>query len=157
MQDTPLAQLDALAATAPLAFIKRELQATAHKLRFPMTEILAKVPGASVAERARKLGVSRQTIYVWMTERYRPTPPQAKRIAKLTGIPIEQIVDDGFDPEARHDTRRKARTKAAKVAGRRKTAKARHHADGKPARKRSGAGDARKVRKRAGGGPDGAE
>ena len=58
---------------APLPALARDLRAVAHKLRYPMADILAKVPGDTLAERARKIGVSRQTMYVWAQERFRPS------------------------------------------------------------------------------------
>lgn len=96
--------------------LKREVGMVLHKIRYPMTKILAKVPGASLTERAKALKVSRQTMYVWMSEKFRPTPVQAKRISKITGIPVTHIIDNGFEVE--HDLRRKAREKAARVAAR---------------------------------------
>jgi DNA-binding XRE family transcriptional regulator len=76
---------------APLPALARDLRAVAHKLRYPLADILAKVPGDTLAERARKIGVSRQTMYVWAQERFRPSHAQASIIAELTGIPVEQI------------------------------------------------------------------
>jgi DNA-binding XRE family transcriptional regulator len=99
--------------------LQRELRMVVHKVRYPMAEILTKVPGDSLTERAKALKVSRQTMYVWASEKFRPTKVQAKRVAKVTGVPIEHILNDGF--EAGHDTGRKARKKAARVAKGRKT------------------------------------
>lgn len=102
--------------------LRREVEAVIHKMTYPMANILAQVPGDSLTERAKRLKVSRQTMYVWLSEKFRPTRVQAKRIARITGVPIEQIVDDGF--EVKHDARGKARKKAATMAaGRRKAAK----------------------------------
>lgn len=94
--------------------LKREVSAVIHKINYPMTNILAQVPGASLTDRAKKLKVSRQTMYVWASERFRPTKVQAKRISKITGVPIEQIMGEG------NDAGRKARKKTARVATRRK-------------------------------------
>jgi DNA-binding XRE family transcriptional regulator len=154
MTDT-LESLDGIIATLTLAPLKRELQAVAHKLRFPMADILAKVPGDNLTARARKIGVSRQTLYVWAEERFRPTARQAKTIAKLTGVPIEQIVDDGF-VEGWSDARKKIATKAAKVARGSKKTKARAKRGDGAARRRvvakpKRAGKPRKVRERTGG------
>lgn len=98
--------------------LKREVNAVIHKITYPMADILAQVPGASLTDRAKKLRVSRQTMYVWASERFRPTKVQAKRIARVTGVPIEQIIDNGFETAKR--TRRKAGKKAATVAKGRK-------------------------------------
>jgi len=48
---------------------------------------------------AEKLSVSRQTINAIETERYDPSLPLAFAIAKLFGLPIEQIfLGDAGDP-----------------------------------------------------------
>jgi DNA-binding XRE family transcriptional regulator len=78
---------------APLPAIASDLRAVAHKLRHPMADILAKVPGDTLAERARQIGVSRQTMYVWAAEKFRPSTEQATIIADLTGVPIDDIRD----------------------------------------------------------------
>lgn len=152
---TTLESLDKIIGLQALAPIKRELQAVAHKLRFPMVDILAKVPGETLTERARQIGVSRQTLYVWAEERFRPTFHQAQTISGLTGVPIEHIVDNGF-LENWSDARKEAAIKAAKVARRRKKAKARPKRGGGATRRRvvaksGGAGKPRKLHKRADG------
>jgi DNA-binding XRE family transcriptional regulator len=78
---------------APLPALANDLRAIVHKLRHPMADILAKVPGDTLSERARAIGVSRQTMYVWAQERFRPSSGQAAIIAELTGVPVEQIGD----------------------------------------------------------------
>jgi DNA-binding XRE family transcriptional regulator len=78
---------------APLPAIASDLRAVAHKLRHPMADILAKVPGDTLAARARAIGVSRQTMYVWAQEKFRPSTEQATIIADLTGVPIDEIRD----------------------------------------------------------------
>lgn len=78
---------------APLDALARDLLAVEHKLRHPLADILAKVPGDSLAARARALNVSRQTMYAWAQERFRPSKQQAKVISELTGVPVEQITD----------------------------------------------------------------
>jgi DNA-binding XRE family transcriptional regulator len=133
-----LTTLNALSAGLPLP-LQRDLRMVIHKATYPMRDILAKVPGDSLTDRAKKLKVSRQTMYVWASEKFRPTRVQAKRIAKVTGVPIEHILDDGF--EVGDDTGRTARKKVARVAtARKKTARGAIVA---PARRR-GKSDARK-------------
>lgn len=102
---------------APLPALARDLRAVAHKLRYPLADILAKVPGETLAERARKIGVSRQTMYVWAQERFRPSSQQAAIIAKLTGIPVEQIGEyqEGKDGSG-NGTRKAPRKKVVRVA-----------------------------------------
>jgi DNA-binding XRE family transcriptional regulator len=111
--------LNALSADWPPPLL-RDLRMVIHKATYPMRDILAKVPGDSLTDRAKKLKVSRQTMYVWASEKFRPTRVQAKRIARVTGVPIEHILDDGF--EVGDDTGRKARKKAPRVATARKKA-----------------------------------
>jgi DNA-binding XRE family transcriptional regulator len=124
-RQTTISALDNIIATPGLApAVKRELQATAHKLRYPMSDILAKVYSDTLTERARRIGVSRQTLYVWADEKFRPTLRQAKVISKLTDVPVEHIVDDGF-VEGWSDARKKAAKKTAKVAARGGKTKAR--------------------------------
>jgi len=133
-----LTTLNALSAGLPLP-LQRDLRMVIHKATYPMRDILAKVPGDSLTDRAKKLKVSRQTMYVWASEKFRPTRVQAKRIAKVTGVPIEHILDDGF--EVGDETGRKARKKVARVATARK--KVARGAVVAPARRR-GKPDARK-------------
>lgn len=109
-------ELKALAAKSP-APLQREMKMVLHKITYPMEKILAKVPGETLAERARALKVSRQTMYVWLNEKFRPTLVQAKRISRVTGVPITHIIDNGWEVEL--DLRAKARAKAARMAARR--------------------------------------
>lgn len=119
-----LANLDSIIGMVDMPPIKVALQAVAHKLRFPMKDILEKVPGDTLSARARAIGVSRQTMYVWAEERFRPTLAQARIISELSDVPVEQIVDDGF-VEGWSDAGKKVAKKVAKVA--RRSAKAKAH------------------------------
>lgn len=56
-----------------------------------MLEILDAVPGANVRERAQTIGVSRQTVYMWLAGKARPAPMQARRIALLTGYSVGDV------------------------------------------------------------------
>jgi|SRR5580698_136960 DNA-binding XRE family transcriptional regulator len=147
---------------APLPALANDLRAVAHKLRYPMAAILAKVPGDTLAERARRIGVSRQTMYVWAAEKFRPSTEQAAIIADLTGVPIAQIRDyqegnhDGTDGAGK--TPRKARPRLAKASRSLPAGAARLRA------KRAGVvvkqgkrGNARTLRKRTGKRPVGGE
>ena len=53
--------------------------------------------GWSQGELARRLGVSRQTINAVETDKYDPSLPLAFRLARLFGMPIEEIFDDGHE------------------------------------------------------------
>src|SRR5580658_8361495 len=105
-------------AKAPLSALANDVRAVAHKFRYPMAEILAKVPGDTLAARARAVGVSRQTMYVWAQERFRPSPEQAATISELTGVPVAHIRAD--DQEGKHDgagkPARKTRPRVAKAS-----------------------------------------
>lgn len=113
---TELTDLVQYADSLDLPVVKHEFLSVIHKLQHPMREIFAKVPGESLAARARAVGVSRQTVYVWLDERFRPVGPQAKKLAKLTGVPVEHI------KEYQNDAGRKVAKKAATLAKRGGTA-----------------------------------
>ena len=57
----------------------------------PMATILAKVPGDTLTQRAKRLKVTRQTYYDWLNEKSRPNPQLAKKLAKITGFSIKEI------------------------------------------------------------------
>jgi hypothetical protein len=52
-----------------------------------MPFVLSKVPGDSVVERARNLGIARTTYYQWLNGRTLPNRTQAAKLAELTGVP----------------------------------------------------------------------
>ena len=60
-------------------------------ITLPMATVLDKVPGMSVVEQARLVGVSRQAWYAWKRGESRPNPQQAKRLEELTGFPADAI------------------------------------------------------------------
>jgi DNA-binding XRE family transcriptional regulator len=99
-----LQELEKLADQMPQPAIRHSILMTAHVLRYPMADILAKVPGSTLKDRAKAIGVSRQTMYVWAHEKFRPGLDQAVIISKLTGVPVWKIrdlqVDDGDDAGA---------------------------------------------------------
>jgi DNA-binding XRE family transcriptional regulator len=139
---------------APLNALANDLMAVAHKARYPMAAILAKVPGDTLAERARQIGVSRQTMYVWAQERFRPSADQAAIIAKLTGVPVEQIRDyqesNNGGTDGAGKTPRKTRTRLAKASRSLPAGAARLRAKRTGvAVKRGKRGQARTVRKRS--------
>ena len=105
-----------LTAAVDFPSIKAELAGITHRLRHPMADILAKVPGDSLSERARAINVSRQTMYVWAKEKFRPNYEQAKTIEKLTGIPAAHIRADGHlrTDDGSENPRRKTRRRMAK-------------------------------------------
>jgi putative transcriptional regulator len=54
----------------------------------------------SQGELALRLGVSRQTINAVETDKYDPSLPLALRIAKLFGVPVDQIFIDHWEPKS---------------------------------------------------------
>ena len=69
----------------------------------PMREILALVPGEGTTTRAAVIGVSRQAYYRWLEGSARPNERTCRRIAKLTGVPAEEI--RGYEWKGRKKTR----------------------------------------------------
>lgn len=61
------------------------------RLKTSMVDVLDRIPGSTVAERCRNIGISRQTYYAWLRGDLRPSVAQAKRLSKKTGIPAEKI------------------------------------------------------------------
>ena len=57
----------------------------------PMDEILVNVPGNSVTEKCRQIGVSRTTYYSWLSGYTRPRNQVARRLAEITDIDIDVI------------------------------------------------------------------
>jgi putative transcriptional regulator len=53
----------------------------------------------SQAELGERLDVSRQAVNAIETGKYDPSLPLAFKIARLFGMTIEEIFDDGFDGE----------------------------------------------------------
>jgi putative transcriptional regulator len=58
---------------------------------------LRAVQNWSQLELAEKLGVSRQTVNAIETEKYDPSLPLAFKVARLFGMPIEDIFKDGAE------------------------------------------------------------
>ena len=56
--------------------------------------------GWSQAELGGRIGVSRQAVNAIETEKHDPSLPLAFRLARLFGITIEEIFDDGDEREA---------------------------------------------------------
>jgi DNA-binding XRE family transcriptional regulator len=138
---------------APLAALANDLRAVEHKLNHPMAAILAKVPGDTLAARARAIGVSRQTMYVWAQEKFRPSTEQATIIAELTGVPIDEIRDyqEGKDDGSNGARKppRKTRARLAKASRSLPAGAARLRAKrGRMALEQGKRGNAGKMRKR---------
>jgi transcriptional regulator with XRE-family HTH domain len=62
-----------------------------ERLGKPMDAILEKVPGDSVVEKCKRIGITRQAYYRWLRGEYRPNLKQSKRLASLTGLDLDEI------------------------------------------------------------------
>lgn len=83
--------IEELLATLPYPRWQRLLRAMHTQLQLPMAEVLAKVPGETVVEKCRHLGVARNTYYEWLNEGFRPSVEQARKLERLTGFLATQI------------------------------------------------------------------
>lgn len=70
---------------------RRAMKLRARLTATPMSIILDKVPGASVIEKAKSLGVSRQTFYYWLDGVTRPNIAMARKLSRITGFAVEEI------------------------------------------------------------------
>jgi hypothetical protein len=61
------------------------------RIRFPMSEILEKVPGGTIAARCREIQCSRAAYYGWLRGETRPRVAEALRLAKITGYEVNEI------------------------------------------------------------------
>jgi putative transcriptional regulator len=59
-------------------------------------KVLRAMRNWSQAELADRLDVSRQAVNAIETGKYDPSLPLAFKLARLFGMPIEEIFDDGF-------------------------------------------------------------
>ena len=82
--------------------LAEELHNTPHAIRarrlarmlapaVSMTEVLNLLDAPSDNQRAELIGTTRQTVSSWRLGVTRPGPIHAKRLAELTGLPIEDI------------------------------------------------------------------
>lgn len=61
-------------------------------LKLPMSVVLEKLwPTLSITEKVRRLGVTRQAYYGWLSGIYRPEGKLAHRIADVTGYDVEDV------------------------------------------------------------------
>lgn len=83
-------KLIAITPEADAGMLRRAMQIR-DRLKTPMSDVLAKVPGESITEKCKRIGITRQAFYSWLRGEYRPSIKQAKRLAQLTGIDVEDI------------------------------------------------------------------
>jgi hypothetical protein len=67
-----------------------------QRILVPMADVLARLPGESVADKSRRLQVSRTTFYAWAEGRARPRRGLAEELAKMTGLTWQEIA--GYPP-----------------------------------------------------------
>jgi DNA-binding XRE family transcriptional regulator len=72
-------------------WVQRHAKRLHDQMNKPMAAILRKIKADTDVERAKICGVSRQALFAWKRGISRPNPEQAKRLAKLTGLTVEQI------------------------------------------------------------------
>lgn len=108
-----LQAIERLIAVTPQPRWKNVLQIMRLQIRLPMHEVLDRVPGDSHREKLKAIGCSRTAFYEWLREAYRPNIVQAARLAKLTGLPADQI--RGLE-ESERDTRATPRKTPTKLA-----------------------------------------
>jgi hypothetical protein len=56
-----------------------------------LEEIINLVPGASLPEKAKALGVTRQALWTVATGKVRPSDETCERLANITGIPADVV------------------------------------------------------------------
>jgi hypothetical protein len=83
--------LDRLIAELPDDNTRTLARALRVRIQLPMAEVLEKVPGASIAAKARAVGVTRTAYYGWLSGAARPQTGQAQILEKLTGFPAREI------------------------------------------------------------------
>jgi hypothetical protein len=82
--------LVALAGHLPDAYCKDKFDQLCTALALlPMSAVLDKVPGESVLEKTKLLGISRNTWYCWYRGDIRPNKLQAAKLERLTGVKAE--------------------------------------------------------------------
>lgn len=70
---------------------RMKLKLEARLAAVPMSEVLAKMPQTSITAKARAVGVSRQTFYLWLHDATRPDEAHAQKLAKITGFSVAEI------------------------------------------------------------------
>lgn len=89
--DRSLRLAQQLVAASPDANIRALALRLQSRLTIPMAKILERVPGKSVAERARSINVTRQTWYNWVRGDGRPNIVKARELQRVTGYTVLQI------------------------------------------------------------------
>ena len=83
--------IDRVIKTAPDETIRARAEGIRDRVRLPLAEVLAKVPGATIDEKAKTLGMTRQAWYGWLEGTSRPNKARAAQLAEMTGYKVEDI------------------------------------------------------------------
>jgi transcriptional regulator with XRE-family HTH domain len=83
--------IEELIETAVDPGVKLRAMRIRSRIRLPMSQVLAKVPGRTVKEKAKLVGVTRQAWYQWLDGTARPNAARASKLAKLTGYNADEI------------------------------------------------------------------
>jgi hypothetical protein len=91
-----------LATTSPDRALRLDARRILRRLdAVPMDKILDLVPGTSITDRCRAVGVTRTTWYSWQNGITRPRNRAAFTLARITGIDVADIRGrDSMDPSA---------------------------------------------------------
>jgi len=86
-----VSKLRSIMATDPNPKIRAKARRMYAHLALPMSKILERVPGVSITEKSKLLGVNRATWYVWQSGATRPNIEKAKQLARITGYSVAEI------------------------------------------------------------------
>jgi hypothetical protein len=87
---------DQLITEAPDQDTRDMAAAIKQRILVPMADVLSRIPGESVADKSRRLNVSRTTFYAWAEGRARPRRGMSEELAKMTGLTWQEIA--GYPP-----------------------------------------------------------
>ena len=86
-----LALIERIIELSPDAGIIARAESMKNRLSLSMEKVLAKVPGETVVEKVKLIGITRQAYYGWLSGTSRPNIVKAKRLARLTGYEWQSI------------------------------------------------------------------
>lgn len=83
--------LKRVAQLAPSETMRRRALKMRAAAMLPMELVLRRVEGKTIADKARTLGIERQTVHYWVNGETRPNKTMAKKLAAITGYDVEAI------------------------------------------------------------------
>lgn len=57
----------------------------------PMSKVLEKVPGKTLASKARYIGVAKESVHAWNKGKWRPNLEVSQKLSRITGYPVDLI------------------------------------------------------------------